>query len=74
MLTFLAGLLWATRWLTVGPMFDNSIVAPIPHPVGPAKARMTKLMKVVMSRGVDVVHHHADAGKYLQVSNFSNFI
>jgi hypothetical protein len=29
----------------MGPMPDSGVLAPFPHPVGPAKDGMTKLMK-----------------------------
>jgi membrane protein DedA with SNARE-associated domain len=36
-LTFIAGLLWATGLWTVGVMPDNDILPPLPRPVGLAK-------------------------------------
>jgi hypothetical protein len=44
-LTFIAGLLWATGWWTMGPIPDIDVLAPVPHPVGPIKAGTTKPMK-----------------------------
>jgi hypothetical protein len=44
-LTFITGLLWVTGWWTVGVMPDNDILAPLPRPVGPAKAGMSKIRK-----------------------------
>jgi hypothetical protein len=46
------------------PRPNNGILPLVPRPVDPAKAEMTKLMKHVTPRGVDV-HHLNDAGKYL---------
>jgi hypothetical protein len=58
----------------MGPMSDNDILAPVPHLVSPAKARMIKLIKHATSQGHDDVHHLDDTAKYLQVCIFSNFI
>jgi hypothetical protein len=44
-LTFIAGLLWVMGWWIVGPMPDSGVLAPVPHPVSPAKTGMTKPMK-----------------------------
>jgi hypothetical protein len=44
-LTFIVGLIWATGWWIVGVMPDSGILPPIPHPVGPAKAGMSKKRK-----------------------------
>jgi hypothetical protein len=43
MLTFIADLLWATGWWTMGVIPDNDVLPPLPHPVGPAKARTRKM-------------------------------
>jgi hypothetical protein len=52
-------------WWTIGPMPDNSILPPVPRPVSPAKAGMTKSMKCcdVMRSGCS--NHLDDADKYL---------
>jgi hypothetical protein len=56
----------------MGGMPNSGILPPLPHPIAPAKARMTKSMNVATSRGYDakhdgqpIVHHLEDVGKYL---------
>jgi hypothetical protein len=65
----------------MGVMPESGVLPPLPRPIGPAKARTLKMIKrcdiTTDDAKPDVepaVHHPDDAGNYLQVCNFSNFI